>query len=190
MYGFSDLDSMGTRWPVGASPCLGDEPVICIIPDGEYDDEAFYEDLKAAVSQLGQDLGMRVEIRRYGGHYYPTEDSWSEEFRNDLYTTFGGLIARPNVTVIGVTDDELAQAVSVAEHVDKAWPNERLAVVSGFGAGRPGTVQHEDRLYRLVLRAIAEAHFGVPLSDDAGSLMYAGATTPSDLDETALPVLP
>ncbi|HEX6030361.1 MAG TPA: hypothetical protein VFY90_02945, partial [Tepidiformaceae bacterium] len=109
MYGFSDLDSMGTRWPEGASPCMGNEPVICIIPDGEYDDEAFYEDLKAAVSQLGQDLGMRVEIRRYGGHYYPTEDSWSEEFRNDLYTTFGGLIARRNVTVIGVTDDELAQ---------------------------------------------------------------------------------
>jgi hypothetical protein len=190
MYGFSDLDSMGTLWPDGRSPCLGDEPVICIIPDGEYDDEAFFADLEGAVSRLGQDLGMRVEIRRYGGHYFPTEDSWSDEFRNDLYTTFGGLIARPNVTVIGVTDDDLAQVASVPEHVDKAWPSERLAVVSAFGAGGPGTLQHEDRLYRLLLRAIAEAHFGVPLSDDRGSLLYAGATTPSDLDETALPALP
>ena len=31
MYGFSDLDSMGTKWPEDTPPCLGAERVVCVV---------------------------------------------------------------------------------------------------------------------------------------------------------------
>jgi hypothetical protein len=190
MFGFSDLDSIGTKWPSGEKPCVSDTPMICVIPDGEYHDFEFEEDLAAVLERLSAELGVRVEMRKYAGYYFPSQDSWSDEYANDLRGTMGNIVGQPNLTVIGVTDDDFAQAASVPAHVDKVWPAEHLAVVSAWDAGTPGNDRHEDRLYRLLLRAIAQVHYGEPLNSDPTSLLFDGVTKPTDLDDLTTPALP
>lgn len=192
IYGFRDLDSMGARWPEGVPPCLGDESVICIVPDNDYASADFEGDLHAAIERLNADLDVPVEMRLYasGGSYYPSQESWSDEFRRDLHTTFGPLIEQPHVTMIGVTDDALARAEHVAPHVGRVWSDEKLAVASSHGAGRPGTAEHRERLYRVLLRAVLQAHYELPLTDDEESILWEGIVEPADLDEKRFPDLP
>ncbi len=194
MWGFSDLDSIGTLWPTKELfpwPCQVGVPVICIAPDGEHQAHVpFARDLEAAASRLERELGIIVEILWPAGFYYPTWDSWSEEYAFDLRGTARPLIRDPLVTIIGVTDDRFDQDPAVGRHVDAAWPEENLAVLSTFEAGRPGTAEHEERVYLLLLRAVARAHFGIELDNDPASLMYSGITVPADLDSLALPALP
>lgn len=162
---------------------------MCLVPDGDYTDPVFRGDLVFAAARLSAELGVRVEVRNSSTSYYPTKDSWSDEYRDDLRSTMGFLFAASNITVIGVTDDALAQTARVPRHIDNAWPAERLAVVSGFGAGTPGKQLHHDRLHRLLLRAVAQVHYGIPLDDDPTSLMFRGITTPADLDGKRPPTL-
>jgi hypothetical protein len=190
MFGFSDLDSMGTTWPSGPLPCAGDEPRVCLVPDGMYEDEVFVEDLKLVADRLSKDLGIRVEVRNSNTSYYPSRDSWSEEYYNDLHSTISGLISQPNITVIGVTDDALSQASGVPAHVDRAWPAEHFAVASGYDAGAPGTDLHRQRLYNVLLRTIAGAHYGKVLDQDPASLLYADVGSPVELDGKQPPSLP
>jgi hypothetical protein len=190
MYGFSDLDGIGTTWPTGDKPCEGDTPVICIVPDGDYLDFAFEDDVRLAIKELSAELGVRIEMRKYAGYYLPSLDDWGDEFGGDLRETFPSLLAKVNVTVIGITDDEFAQGASVSPHLDRAWPAERLAVVSAAGAGEAGTTRHEDRVKALLLRAIAQAHYDKPLNSDPSSLLFEGATKPADLDGKTAPTLP
>ena len=191
MGGFSVLDTIGTTWPTGPKACEGDEAIVCIVPDGIYDDfaEEFTADVRAAAERLTEELGLRVEVRNASTTYFPTLDSWSEEFHNDLTTTLGKIVHSPNITVIGITDDPLSQASSVPQHLDRAWPSERLAIVSSDGAGATGSGRTQERIYRLLYRAVAQAHFGVPLDDDPTSLMFRGITAPADLDGKRLPTL-
>lgn len=187
MYGLSDLDSMQANWPTG--PCLGE--VICVVLDGSLADPAFEGDMTVAVKQLESQLGVRVNLRvpPPKSYYMPTLDSWSQEFGDDLRATVSGRLVRPGPTIIGVTDNRFANAPTVTDHVDLAWPDENLGVVSGYDAGGPGTPEHQERLYRLLYRVVAQAHYGVPLDDDPGSLMYRGVQRPKELDGTRLPTL-
>ncbi|MGH2610072.1 MAG: hypothetical protein ACRDHF_13410, partial [Tepidiformaceae bacterium] len=190
MYGFGDLDGIGTTWPTGEKPCEGDTPVICVIPDGDYLDFGFEEDVKLAIEELAAELGVRVEMRKYAGYYMPSLDDWGDEYGGDLRETFPALLAKPNVTVIGITDDPFAQATGVSPYMDRAWPGERLAVVSAADAGEAGTDRHEERVKALLLRAIAQAHYGKSLNSDPASLMFEGVTEPADLDGKLAPALP
>ena len=190
MWGLADLDGMGMQWPEGPAPCLGEEPVICIIPDNDYLDPAFADDLDAVIERLSGELDVRVESRVHRGYFYPTQESWSEEYRNDLHQAYGPLFERANVTVIGVTDDALAQAATVAPHLDAVWPEERLGITSAHGAGQAGTLAHQERLYRLLLRTILQTHYGEPLLDEPGHLLSPDADEPTDLDGVDVPALP
>lgn len=190
MWGFGDLDGMGSLWPEGPPACVGDGIVVCIVPDNDWVDPAFAADLEWAVARVARDIGVPVEVRTLAGSYLPTLDSWSEEFRDDILRTFLGFVQAENVTVIGVTDDVLAQSADVEPHIDAAWPTERLGVVSAYDAGQPGSPEHRSRLYLLLYRAIAQTHFGVELTDDSQSLLWEGADDPADLDGKALPTLP
>ena len=111
------------------------------------------------------------------------------EFGNDLRASTVIVRRPPGVTIIGVSDDAFARTASVTPHLDRAWPDEHLAVVSAFGAGKPGTPEHQERLYRLLLRAVSLAHFGIPPSHDPTSLLFEGMVTPAELDGKALPKL-
>ncbi len=188
MYGFGDLDGIGTKWPSGPKPCEGDGPIICVIPDGDYLDFFFEDDLRLAMEELSAELGLRIEMRKYGGYYTPTEPDWGEEYAGDLHETFPALLERTNVTVIGVSDDPFAQDASVAQYLDRAWPEERLTVVSV--ADSSGDTLDVEQLKALLLRAIAQAHYGKALNSDPSSLLYEGATEPSDLDGKTAPALP
>jgi hypothetical protein len=190
MYGFSDLDSMRANWPTGPQSCLGQ--VICVILDGSLADPAFERDMAEAVKRLESELGVRVDLQvpPPKSYYMPTLDSWSEEFGDDLRATVAGRLVRPGPTIVGVTDNRFANAPAVTDHVDRAWPEENLGVISGYDAGSPGTPEHRERLYRLLYRVVAQAHYGVPLDDDPASLMYRGVQRPKNLDGTRLPALP
>lgn len=190
MYGFSDLDAMQPRWPEGTGICHGEG--VCIIPDGEFTDPLFEEDLKAVTEQVAKDLRVRIDIpvRTQGSYYTPIKASWSDEFGDDLRNSTPGLEYRPGMSIIGVSDDQFARGTKVEDHADKAWPEEHLGVISGFDAGTPGTAEHRERLYRLLYRAIARAHFGIPLDDDPESLMFEEIRSPRELDGKRLPVLP
>jgi hypothetical protein len=61
---------------------------------------------------------------------------------------------------------------------------------AGADAGRPGTAQHRERMYRLVLRGVLRGHFGMELNDDPASLLYRGITAPADLDGKTIPTVP
>lgn len=189
MYGFSDLDSMGTSWPEGPAPCKGPGLVICIVPDGDYLGVGLEDDLSVVASRISAELNVRVEVRQHAGMFYPTTPSWSEEFGADLVEMFGGGPVRANLTIIGVTDDAFAQDASVSPHVDRVWPGDQLGVVSAFEAGVPGTEQHRERLYRLLLRAIAQTNYGMATTAD-GSILGAGVVTPRDLDRATIPDFP
>lgn len=190
MYGFSDLDAMQANWPTGPAPCLGD--AVCVILDGSLADPAFEGDMAAAVKRLESEIGVRIDFQvpPLGTYYMPTLDSWSEEFGDDLRATVAGRLVRPGPTIIGVTDNAFANAPTVTDHVDRAWPDEDLGVISGYDSGRPGTPEHQERLYRLLYRVVAQAHYGVPLDDDPASLMYRDVQRPKELDGKRLPVLP
>ncbi|OAI40423.1 hypothetical protein AYO38_00990 [bacterium SCGC AG-212-C10] len=188
MYGFSDLDSMGTNWPISPRPCTDAGDRICVFPDMGWDDEKFGDDIEVAVARLEQTLGIPVEIRNTPG-YHATQDNWSLEAHNDLSQYSRPFLSNAALTVIGVTDDNFAQVSSVAAHTDASWPDERIAVVSGYGAGRPGTTESQERIFRLLLRAVAHTRYGVPFTSDATSLMWDGVTKPTDLDGKTLPVL-
>jgi hypothetical protein len=164
-------------------------PLICIVPDNDWESPAFKGDLEIAVARLQAHLGIPVEIRKTEG-YYPTQKSWSEEFGNDLRETQAIIWKKPGRSIIGVTDDALAQVPSVKAHADRAWPDERLAVVSMFGGGKPGTLEHQERLFRLLLRGAAFAQYSLAPSSDANSLLYSGIDSPRALDGKALPALP
>ncbi len=190
MWGFGDLDGMGTLWPEGPAACAGGGKLVCIVPDNDWDDPAFATDLDWAVARIARDLDLTVEVRTHAGSYYPTLPSWSEEFRDDILRTFIAFVQSTDVTVIGVTDDAFSQSEDVAPHIDAAWPEEQLAVVSAHGAGKPGTAEHRTRLYLLLYRAIAQAHYGMAPGDESGSLLWDGIDHPADLDDKELPVLP
>lgn len=197
MYGFSDLDSMGTKWPDPSTsfledgPCMGDEPVICLVGDRDYawNYLALDDDIEAVAERLSEDLGIAVEIAPGDGWYYPSQASWCEEFGQDLRNSMHPVLGRPNVTIIGVTDDACSQDRSVPVHTDVAWPEERLAVVSVNLYGYAGLDAARERLYRLLYRAVARAHYGLPLSSDPGQLLSDDVTAPYHLDDVALRAL-
>lgn len=192
MWGLPDLDSMGTRWPPGEPPCGATVPTICLIPDNQFAHPDFESDLMEAVERVNRRLDIRVDIYFLAGtaSFFPTKASWSEEFGNDLRAALPIQGASPGTVVIGVTDDPFAQSADTAPHVERIWFEENLAVVSGAGAGIPGTSEHRERLYRLLLRAIYQAYYGLPLTDDPGSIMYADVTRPEQLDKTTIPADP
>ncbi|HMO95159.1 MAG TPA: hypothetical protein PKD27_03500 [Tepidiformaceae bacterium] len=55
--------------------------------------------------------------------------------------------------------------------------------------GYSGRAEAQERLYRLLYRAIARAHAGMPLTDEPGTLLSAGVSAPFHLDGVPLPVL-
>jgi hypothetical protein len=65
-----------------------------------------------------------------------------------------------------------------------------VAVSAGDAGGTVGTPPHQERLYRLILRAILREHSQQPLVADPMNLMWEGATRPADLDGKAIPSLP
>ena len=193
MYGFGDLDSMGLEWPEGLGTCQGDEPLICIIPDGkaDYGYPGYQQSLVEAAERLSEELGIRVDVATEpAGYYMPTLPNWSEEYANDLRGTVSYLLARPNVTVIGVTDDPLSQDPAVADHIDAAWPAERLAIVSASLLGDSRAFDEDERAYRLLYRAIARVHYGLPLTSEPGQLLSDDVVAPHQLDGVPLPALP
>lgn len=195
MYGFSDLDSMGTKWPDPSTsflqdgPCMGDETVICLVGDRDYEWSyiGLDGDIEAVAERLSNDLGIAVEIAPGDGWYYPSKPSWCEEFGQDLRDTTQPVLGRPNVTVIGITDDSCSQDRSVPVHTDVAWPDERLAVVSVNLYGYSGLPAAQERLYRLLYRAIARSHYGLPLTSEPGQLLSDDVTAPYHLDGVPLP---
>jgi hypothetical protein len=184
MYGFSDLDSMQPNWPVGTPPCRGEGPIICIAPDAMYMDERFEADIRAVVDRLEAATGIKVEIILHSGAY-PTYDPWSEEYYDDLHHYMSRVIQDPDVLVIGVTDDPFAEdwdrGQPIGAHITRAWPEEYMAVASGFDAGAIGSVEHRERMFRLLLRAVRLAQ-GEPESVDPHHLLYSGHDEPADLD--------
>ena len=192
MGGISDLDSMGKLWPAGRHPCGGTEPVVCLIPDSSFADSRFEVDLIAAIERVNKRLSVPVDILVLppASAFVPSEESWSAEFGDDLREALPVQGASPDAVVIGVTDDPFARSADIQPHVERIWHEERLAVVSGAGAGVPGTPEHRERLYRLLLRVIYQAHYGMPLSDDPGDILFSGVTTPDQLDGTTTPAKP
>ena len=184
MGGFSDLDSMGANWPEGSPPCKGEGPIVCVVPDGMYWDDLFEDDIRALLPDLEAATGIKVELYKHGGAY-PTYDPWSEEYRNDLYHYMRLVIEDPDVVVVGVSDDPFAADWdldrAIDPHLTRAWPDEGLAVASGFKAGEPGSDEHRERIFRLLLRAVRLAQ-GEAESDDPADLLYSGHTEPADLD--------
>lgn len=187
MSGFSDLDSIGKKWPEGASPCSQTGPSLCIIPDEDWD-LGFQTALNAAIVRLSKSVDVRVEVRLTGG-FFPSKDNWSEEFLSDLQQFAQPRIRGAGVVLVGVTDDAFAQAKSVAPHLDGLASEKDRVVISGYGTGKPGSTVQEERLYRLLLRAAARTVYGMPLSSDPSSLLYEGVDSPDDLDGLTLPVL-
>ena len=56
--------------------------------------------------------------------------------------------------------------------------------------GPLSTVERQERLFRLLLRAAAFAHYDYESNADPASLLYEGVVSPRDLDGKALPPLP
>ncbi len=192
MYGFRDLDSMQPNWPPYAPACLGGKPTICVVPDSGYTDDAFEDDVRAAAAALAVELGLSIEVRPSTPGFVPSLPDWGDEFAHDLFKWRGLPGERldvPSVTIVGITDDRMAHSPGIADRLDLGYPEERLAVTSGFGAGTPGTVQHRTRIKQALYRAIALAK-GVPLDDTPGSLMFRGVTTSAELDGATAPRIP
>ncbi|MGE3073553.1 MAG: hypothetical protein AB7N24_05625 [Dehalococcoidia bacterium] len=190
MYGFSDLDSMGTKWPEGPAPCDGIRDVICVIPDGDYGDERFGEDVRIATDRIRAEYGVPIEFRAPQTFTYtPTKPDWGFEFAEYLQG-FRQVTYNYGLQLIGVTDDPLGPGESVQGIVDRGWPDLNLSVVSGAGAGTPGTAAHQERIYRLLVRGLLQARFGMGLNDDPASLLYRGIATAADLDGKTIPPIP
>ena len=98
----------------------------------------------------------------------------------------------PGISIVGISDDSFVRDGSlISPHFEFYSPPSRVAVVSvGDAGGTFGTVPHQERLYRMVLRVILQQRFQMPLSDDSGSIMWKGATKPSDLDGKSIPPIP
>jgi hypothetical protein len=192
MYGFSDLDSMGTRWPEGNPPCLSLEALVCIVPDKIYTDPAFGDDVAAAAERIARETGLRVEVRADSltTGYKPTKPDWGAEFADDLSLVLRQPYHYHQFPLVGVTDDNLAQDSTVAPSVDRPHPLVQLSIVSGYGAGKPGSPEHRERMYRLLLRGVLVANFQLELNDDPDSLLYRGITTPAEVDGKAIPPIP
>jgi hypothetical protein len=92
--------------------------------------------------------------------------------------------------VVGVTDDNLSQDASVPASVDRWFGDVQMSIVSGYGAGTPGTAQHQERLYRLIVRGVLAANFGMELNDDPASLMYRGIASVEEMDGKVIPPIP
>ena len=63
MYGFSDLDSMGSAWPPYSPPCRGDGAIVCIIPDGDFASEDLADDLERAAATVARMSAPLVQGR-------------------------------------------------------------------------------------------------------------------------------
>ncbi|MGE0599218.1 MAG: hypothetical protein AB7J35_07765 [Dehalococcoidia bacterium] len=190
MYGFSDLDSMGTKWPEAPAACDGIRDVICVIPDGDYGDEQFGEDVRIATDRIRSEYGIPIEFRAPQTFTYtPTKPDWGFEFAEYLQG-FRQVTYNYGLQLIGVTDDPLGLGKKDQGIVDRGWPDLNLSVVSGADAGTPGTVAHQERIYRLLVRGLLQARFGMGLNDDQDSLLYRGIATAADLDGKTIPPIP
>lgn len=190
MYGFSDLDSIGTKWPEGDPPCRGYRKVICVYPDGDYTDAKFVDDVQAATERIAKETGLPIEFRAPSLRYIPTKPDWGTEYAADITLTVKDAIHNPQFVVVGVTDDNLSQDASVPASVDRWFGDVQMSIVSGYGAGTPGTAQHQERLYRLIVRGVLAANFGMELNDDPASLMYRGIASVEELDGKVIPPIP
>ena len=192
MFGFSDLDSMGTKWPEGSPPCLGLGVFVCVIPDNKYSNDAFEADVVAAAERIQRETGVSMQVRAdtLAGAYEPSKPDWGAEYVADLDYALRQPYHYQHFPIVGVTDDNLAQDATVSPRIDEPHPLLQLSVVSGYGAGKPGTAEHRERMYRLILRGVLVAHFGMELNDDPNSLMFRGVKTPAELDGKAIPAIP
>lgn len=186
VWGFSDLDAMGSEWPTGEPPCVTDADIICLIPDGDHDFSR--AEIDQAAERLEEHCGVPVQVRPLEvGHVYPTRDPWSAEFRDDLDYVASRIMRAPNITVIGLTDDPFdTVGPGRGPHITVAWPDDRVAVASTAGAGVSGTSEFGERMFRVLVRAIETGHFGLPETDAAESVRFSGHSAPGDLDGLVL----
>lgn len=192
MYGFSDLDSMGTKWPeLTAKGCTSGHETICVIPDGKYADPNFLADVKAALDRLAND-GLPVEIfEPTDVYFFPSTADWGIEFQSDLSTSYADWTAtNAGISVIGISDNAFANEPSAPVRFDYYPGASQVGVVSAFDSSAVGSQLRQDRIYQMVLRALLQVHYHLPLSDDRNSLLWKGATKPSDLDGKTAPPIP
>ncbi len=192
MYGFSDLDSMGTKWPeIKARMCTSGHETICIIPDGKYADPNFLADVKAALDRLAND-GLPVELfQPVDVYFFPSTADWGVEFQSDLSTYYQEWTAtNAGISIIGLSDNAFANEPSAPTRFDYSPGQSQVGVVSAFDSGVVGTQLRQERIYRMVLRELLQVHYHLPLSDDPTSLLWSGATKPSDLDGKSIPPIP
>jgi hypothetical protein len=191
MYGFSDLDSMGTSWPKDPPTCGGWREVTCVIPDGASEDLRFNEDVRLAAERIRREHGLAVEYRAPTTFVYSSRNEhpdWLYEFAGYM-RGFSDAAHNPGLNVVGITHAP-ARSDGVAGPLDRAYPEISLATLSAYGGGKPGTAEHRERVYLLVLRGVLVAHFGLALDDDPNSLLYRGITSPEQLDGKAIPAIP
>jgi hypothetical protein len=192
MYGFSDLDSMGTKWPeLTAKGCTSGHETICIIPDGKYADPNFLLDVKAALDRLAN-AGLPVEIfEPVDVYFFPSQPDWGVEFQSDLSTYYVNWTAtNAGISVIGISDNAFANEASAPARFDYYPGASQVGVVSAFDSSLVGSQLRQDRIYQMVLRSLLQVHYHLPLSDDPNSLLWKGATKPSDLDGKTAPPIP
>lgn len=192
MYGFSDLDSMGTKWPeIKARMCTSGHETVCIIPDGKYADPNFLADVKAALDRLAND-GLPVELfEPVDVYFFPSTADWGVEFQSDLSTYYQEWTAtNAGISIIGLSDNAFANEPSAPTRFDYYPGQSQVGVVSAFDSGLVGTQLRQERIYRMVLRELLQVHYHLPLSDDPTSLLWSGATKPSDLDGKSIPPIP
>ncbi len=175
--------------------CSGEHEAICVIPDGEYADDDFFDDVKAVVDRLDKEGPPRRTVPAHAtpSFTHPTEPDWGTEFTEDVTRLYGSIVrGNPQITLIGVSDDSFVQdAVTVPPHFESYRSTEKIRAVStGDAGGTVGTKPHRERLYRMMLRAILHEHYGVPFDDDPSTIMWSGATRASDLDGKTIPAIP